>query len=917
MAAVDEAGERLASAGERWYALDPSDVAARLGVDPAVGLGAVRAAELLAKNGPNALPVEQPPSALRRLLAEYTSYMQIILVGAAIVSLVIQQWATAIVLFVITLFNALVGLRQAGKAESAMNALQSMMKATARVRRDGVEAEIPAEQLVAGDVVLISAGDEVPADGRIVTSSALQIDESALTGESVPAAKDAETLSGGEIGPGEQSNMAFMHTPVTHGSAVVVVTGTGSDTQVGKIAHMLSATAAEETPLTRQMNTLTLWIVAAAGVTMIVMFALGLARGQGWKMLFDTAVALAIAAIPLALPLVVQVVLSLGSVELAKQKAIVKDLPSVETLGFTSAINSDKTGTLTMNQMTAVEVVDPTDRYAITGTGYSLEGKISHPAGKTDTLDAAILPYVVASDTKLVDGKVVGDPTEGALLVLAHKAGVFIDGTREQLPRLATLPFDPSYKLMATFNRAKDASGRAVVRCFVKGAAPAVLARAATALANGTSVPWDDALRQRAEQHVQRMGEAGLRVMAGAFRDLDPASFDPDGDLLALVRNLEMTSLVGMVDPPREESKAAVADAQAAHIRVRMVTGDDVVTGAAIARQLNIPGKAILGADFAALSEAERLERIDHIGVVGRVAPEHKVLLAETLKKQGHVVAMTGDGVNDAPAIKAADIGVAMGSGTEVAKNAGRMILSDDNFATIVYAVEQGRKLYDNLSKYIRFVLLELVAFVLTFLGATLFDLAAGQPFTPVQILWINFLVNAPFGVALGFDKETPGLMDRHPRPRGQSILTRGVMITCGLVGLFIAIANLALIATGKNHYGSVKTGQSMGLVAFSLMLVVAAFEARSETATAFDTGIFNSSKMNLIAVAEVAGAFLITQADFMNHLLGTARLTAAQWGFSALAAVVLLLGWEAGKWIARRRTQPARPHRPADRDRT
>ena len=495
MAISDQVQAPEGPAVAAWYALSAEEVTTRLGVDPATGLSAARAAELLAKNGPNALPVEQPPPAIRRLLAEYTSYMQIILVGAAIVSLVIQQWATAIVLFVITLFNALVGLRQAGKAESAMNALQSMMKATARVRRDGTEAQIPAEQVVVGDVVLISAGDEVPADGRIVTSSALQIDESALTGESVPAAKDAETLSGGEVGPGEQSNMAFMHTPVTHGSAVVVVTGTGSDTQVGKIAHMLSATAKEETPLTRQMNTLTLWIVGAAGLTMIVMFALGLSRGQGWKMLFDTAVALAIAAIPLALPMVVQVVLSLGSVELAKEKAIVKDLPSVETLGFTSAINSDKTGTLTMNQMTAVEVVDPTDRYAITGIGYSLEGKISHPAGRADTIDAAILPYVVASDTKLVDGTVVGDPTEGALLVLAHKAGVFIDGTREQLPRLATLPFDPSYKLMATFNQAKDASGREVVRCFVKGAAPAVMARAATALANGTSVAWDDTLR--------------------------------------------------------------------------------------------------------------------------------------------------------------------------------------------------------------------------------------------------------------------------------------------------------------------------------------------------------------------------------------------------------------------------------------
>jgi P-type Ca2+ transporter type 2C len=910
MAVTDQVrapGGPVGEGATAWYTLTADEVAAKLDVDPAVGLSAARAAGLLASHGPNALPVEQPPSAIRRFLAEYTSYMQIILVGAAIVSLVIKEWSTATVLIVITLFNALIGLRQQGKAESAMNALQSMMEATARVRRDGAEAEIPAEQLVPGDVVLIAAGDEVPADGRIVASSALQIDESALTGESVPAAKDAETLTGAELGPGEQSDMAFMHTPVTHGSGVVIVTGTGSDTQVGKIAHMLSATAKEQTPLTRQMNTLTLWIVGAAGVTMVIMFALGLSRGQPWKTLFDTAVALAIAAIPLALPMVVQVVLSLGSVELAKQKAIVKDLPSVETLGFTSAINSDKTGTLTMNQMTAVEVVDPTDRYAITGTGYSLEGKIMHPAGKTDTLDAAILPYVVASDARLVDGKVVGDPTEGALLVLAHKAGVFIDATREQLPRLATLPFDPSYKLMATFCQGTDGSGNHVVRCFVKGAAPAVMARAATALANGKSIPWDAGLRQRAEQHVQRMERSGLRVMAGAYRDLEPAEFDPDGDLLALVRDLEMTSLVGMVDPPREESKTAVADAQAAHIRVRMVTGDDVVTGAAIAGQLGIPGEAILGADFAALPEAERLERIDRIGVVGRVAPEHKVLLAETLKKKGHVVAMTGDGVNDAPAIKAADIGVAMGTGTEVAKNAGRMILSDDNFATIVYAVEQGRMLYDNLSKYIRFVLLELVAFVLTFLGATVFDIAAGQPFTPAQILWINFLVNAPFGVALGFDEQTPGLMSRHPRPRGQSVLTRGVMITCGLAGLFIAVANLALIATGKNHYGSIKTGQSMGLVAFSLMLVVAAFEARSEKATAFDTDVFNSAKMNVIAAAEIAGAFLITQADFMRRLLGTAQLTAAQWGFAALAAVVLLLGWEAGKLIARRGARSGR----------
>jgi Ca2+-transporting ATPase len=367
-----------------------------------------------------------------------------------------------------------------------------------------------------------------------------------------------------------------------------------------------------------------------------------------------------------------------------------------------------------------------------------------------------------------------------------------------------------------------------------------------------------------------------------------------------------------MVDPPREESKQAVVDAQAAHIRVRMVTGDDVVTGAAIAQQLGIPGDAILGADFAALSEPERMVRIDSIGVVGRVAPEHKVMLANTLKKKGDVVAMTGDGVNDAPAIKAADIGIAMGSGTEVAKNASRMILSDDNFATIVYAVEQGRKLYDNLNKYIRFVLLMLVAFVLTFLGATLFNIAAGEPFTTPQVLWIHFLISAPFGVALGFDEATPGLMGMQPRPRGESVLTPAVKVTAGLVGLFIAIASLIVLEIGIHHYHSVAIGQSNAFTAFILMMVVAAFESRSELATALTTDTFNSPRMNKIALAELIGAVLVTNWDALQRILGTTELTTQQGGIAILSAIALLVAWEGAKWYARERLAAAPPATPA-----
>ena len=391
---------------------------------------------------------------------------------------------------------------------------------------------------------------------------------------------------------------------------------------------------------------------------------------------------------------------------------------------------------------------------------------------------------------------------------------------------------------MATFNSATDESGKSVVRCFVKGAAPAVIDRTTSALSAGASVPWDDDLKKRAEDAVTRMEGEGHRVMAAAFRDLDPAAFDAEGDLLGYVTELEMTSLVAMVDPPRDESKAAVRDAQAAHIRVRMVTGDDVTTGAAIAEQLGIPGEAMLGTEFAALSEDERLARIDDIGVVGRVAPEHKVLLVETLRKKGEVVAMTGDGVNDAPAIKAADIGIAMGTGTSVAKNAGNMILSDDNFATIVRAVEMGRKVYDNLNKFIRFVILELVAYIITFLGASILNIAAGQPFSPSEILYINFLVNAPLGVALGMDKEAPGLMSLRPRSRDASIMTKGLLTTAGLVGLFMAVCTLVLISYGTSHYDSVAVGTSMAVTTFSLMLIAGAFQARSVTATVFTTEI-------------------------------------------------------------------------------
>jgi Ca2+-transporting ATPase len=891
---------------ERWYAISPDEVARKLGVDPASGLSAAKAAEVLKTDGPNALPAEQPPPGWKLFLAQYRSYMQIILVAAAVASLLIGQFATGLAVLLITALNALGGLRQQGKAESAMNALQSMLKTSARVRRDSTEVKIDADQVVVGDVVLLAAGDDVCADGRLVEATSLQIDESALTGESVPASKSTEVITDQNPVLGDQSNMAFMNTPVTHGSGVMIVTGTGGNTAVGTISGMLKSAPSLKTPLTKQLDTLTLWIAGAAGLTIAIMFALGIARGQSTQTIFTTAIALALAAVPMAMPTVLQVILSSGSRDLAAHGAVVKSLDSVETLGSTSAINSDKTGTLTMNQVTVVEVIDPTDRYAISGIGYGLDGEVQHTAGNTNTIEAAILPFVITNDAKLVNGKVVGDPTEGALLVLGHKVKLDIEGTQDAYPRLATLPFDPTYKLMAAFCDTKDESGNPVVRVFVKGAAPAVIGRATTALAKGETRPWGEQQNQRADQEMARLGSKGLRIMAAAMKDIDPTDFDPDGDLLSQVQGLQLTALVGMIDPPRPESLDAVRSAQDANIHVRMVTGDDVVTGAAVAKQLGIPGEAILGTDLAAMSDAERLERIDTIGVVGRVAPEHKVLMVETLRKKGEVVAMTGDGVNDAPAIKAADIGIAMGTGTQVAKNAGRMILTDDNFATIVRAVSEGRKLYDNMLKYIRFMLVALVAYVVTFLLASLLNIAGGQPFSAVQILWINFLITAPIGIALGLDKETPGLMRRKPRPRAASIMSPAVIITVGLVGVFMSVAIDVLIVAGKHHYDKLDIASTMGLVAFSLMLVAAAFESRDEKASILSLETFDNRTLNITAVVEIALAILIARGGGLTSLLGAAALTSTQWMWGALPALVLLILWELGKALARRRASSA-----------
>lgn len=893
--------------GRAWHTFSVDEALRDQGVNPAAGLSATEAEARLKQYGPNTFTAEKKEPGWRAFVRQYQDPMQIVLLVAGIVSgVAIQQWGTALLLLALTLFNALMGLRQEGKAEASVAALQQMMIVKSKVRRGGQVTEIPAEQLVTGDIVVLEAGDRVPADGRIIRAATLEIDESALTGESAPVPKQVKPVASVDTPLGDRVDMAYMNTEVTRGAGDILVTATGMATEVGHISGMLQTTKLEQTPLTKQLNKLTNQIVIIAMLALIASLALGYAHGQSLNTLFLTGVAFAIAAIPTGLPAIVTFLLATGTTTLANAGAIVKRLRSVETLGSTSAINSDKTGTLTLNQMTAIEMAIPGQRFTISGGGYSTDGQITRGGGKASIdLDPYLLPMALASDAVIKNGELVGDPTEGALVVLAAKGGIDAVTTRQELPRVAEVPFDAAYKLMATFHKMKGSDGREVIRCFVKGAPDQLLARSSQGLdADQKTVPIDS-LREQFIAENERLGNQGLRVMAVARKDL---SFVPSGDLLSQVTDLTLLALVGIVDPPRPEAKDSIAKARDAGIEVRMITGDHAVTAAAIAQQLGIPGRAITGADFAALSDNEALRQIGETGVIARVTPEHKVRLVEVLKKTGKIVAMTGDGVNDAPALKKADIGVAMGiTGTDVSKEAAVMILTDDNFATIIRAVELGRALYDNLMKYIRFQMGSLFGFILTFLGSALFNVLAGVPFLPLQTLWVNFTVDVFLSIGLGLGTPTPGLMKRPPRPSDEQILPRRLAVELVAIGLVLAACTLGVIqyAVAGAHWGNT-VARTMGLTTFSIASIFFALETNDQLRSVFSREILESHKLLQMCGWSLLATFLVTAPDFMNRIFATTNLTVGQWVICiAVGSLVLWLS-EIAKIFRRRGEAPS-----------
>ena len=882
-----------------WHALDPDAALAAQGVSIDGGLTSAEVEARRATYGKNLFAEAKQVSRWQAFSSQYADPMQIVLLIAGVACLFLPgQFYTGVFLIILTLFNAWMALNQEGKAEASASALQGMMVVKVKVRRNGELVEIPMDELVPGDIVNIEAGDLVPGDARILTAATLEIDESALTGESVPTPKQVDAVAA-DAALGDRVDMAFMNCQVTRGAGTILIVTTGMATEVGHISGMLQGTAVEKTPLTKQLDALTNQILVIAGIALVISIVLGLYRGIQAQELFLSAVAFAVAAIPTALPAVVTAILSKGSQTLAGAGAIMKRLRSVETLGSTSALNSDKTGTLTLNQMTAVQMAVVGRRYSISGDGYSTVGQISHAGGQPDVpLEQYLLPMALCADAEVRDGGLVGDPTEGALVVLAAKGGVDPTLTRERYPRVATLPFDAAYKMMATFHAMQDARGKDVIRGYIKGAPDQLLARAVSAHGpDGAEVPVAK-LHDRYLAENERLGTQGLRVMATGQKDFDPARFDPDGDLLAALDGLTLLAMVGIVDPPRPAAKDAIAQAKAAGIQVRMITGDHAVTAGAIAAKLGIEGRAVTGADFRAMSDEEAMRQIDGIGVIARVSPEDKVHLVDILRKKGHVVGMTGDGVNDAPALKKADIGIAMGiTGTEVSKQAAVMILTDDNFGTILRAVGLGRAVYDNMMRFIRYQMAGLFGYIATFLGSSLLNILGGIPFLPLQTMWLNFTVNVFQGIGLGYGRPREGLMAVPPRPKEQKIMPRRLGTWLVFSGLVMAAGTLGVLWWANNAYGDV-IARTMAMTVFALYRLFSSLETADEDESLFGGSILSNKPLLMATALSVLTIILATELGFLQRLLGTVSLSADQWAVCIVVPLSLIVVEEGRKLL-------------------
>ncbi len=917
------------------------------------GLTTAEAQSRLAQAGPNEL-TEQPPTPLwRRVVDQLRDFVVLLLIAAAVVSVILGDTAEAAAILAIVVLNAVIGVVQESRAEASLAALKKLAAPEARVVRDGHHINVPARELVPGDIVSLEAGNFVPADLRLVESINLRIEEAALTGESLPAEKRAALTIDRDAPLGDRANTAFSGTLVANGRGTGVVIATGTSTQIGLIAQMLAAVEIEDTPLQKRLDGLGRQLSIGALIVVAAVFVVGVLRGADLLEEFIIAVSLAIAAVPEGLPAVVTVTLALGMREMVNRHALIRRLASVETLGSASVICSDKTGTLTQNAMTVTHLWVDGHTFTVSGDGYQPVGQFldsddnldfsKHPAVLT-TLWAGLLANdarleVSGTDDDKTTYRMVGDPTEGALIVAAAKAGLWRDPLTKAFPRVAEVPFDSERKTMSTlhgvheplpeyspFNRPHEAPPH--VLC-VKGAPDVVLAACTAMQRIGDEVkPLTDERRQRILAANSQFAGQALRVLAVAYRPYteSPESLTPEsGD-----RDLVFVGLIGMIDPPRPEVAPALNLARKAGIRTVMITGDFPDTAEAIARSIGLlrpGGKVMPGAQLDGLDDAGLQRVVAETDVFARVSPAHKVKIVDALQKGGAVVAMTGDGVNDAPALKRADIGVAMGlTGTDVAKGAAAMVLTDDNYASIVAAVEQGRIIYANIRKFVFFLLSSNVAEIMIIFLATLAGLPS--PLTAIQLLWLNLITDGAPALALAMEKGDPDVMDHPPRPKTepivngpmrlgivvQTIAQTSVTLAALIFGLGFALESAGLGGLGavlSFNWGGlsgeqqellIRTGETMAFATLSLAELFRAYTVRSERTSLFRLGVFSNRTMQWAVGISLTLLLLVINVPFLQPFFNTHALTSTEWGIVVALAVIPAVAEELTKLYLRRK---------------
>ena len=894
--------------GKIWHHLPSKEVLGVFQVEPEKGLDTLQVKWRTDEFGPNALTARRGKTKLERFMLQFHQPLIYILIVAGIITAALGEGVDSAVIFGVVLVNAIVGYIQEAKAVGALEALAKSMITEAVVIRSGATKRIPAEELVPGDVVVLRSGDKVPADLRLVSVKDLRVDESALTGESVPVGKLTDLLPQDSV-LGDRRNMAYASTMVTYGQAAGVVIGTGDCTEIGRISTMVSEADELATPLTRKITKFShilLWaILALAAVT----FLAGVLRGEKAADMFMAAVALAVGAIPEGLPAAVTVILAMGVSRMASRGAIIRKLPAVETLGGASVICSDKTGTLTENQMTVTAIFAGRSTHEVSGAGYRPEGTIEGFDDQNQALRTTLLAGLLCNDTRIEysesGDKVIGDPTEAALVVAAGKGGLRLEDEARGLPRLDTLPFESEHQYMATMHDQGASNPRLV---FFKGSVEAVLERAVKELqADGTLKPLDaDTIRAE----VERLGLEGMRVLAMACKELPAEKSSLDhGDVSS---DLLFIGLTAMIDPPRPEAIQAVQAFHRAGVKVKMITGDHAVTAAAIGVQLGLgittcPGRptcqVMTGADMSRISDDELVAKAVDTAVFARVAPDQKLRLVMALQSRGEVVAMTGDGVNDAPALKQADIGVAMGKGgTEATKEASDMVLTDDNFATIGAAVEEGRGVYDNLLKFIVWTLPTNIGEGLVIFAAIL--LGVSLPILPVQILWINMTTAGCLGLMLAFEPKEPGIMDRSPRDPGMPILDTELYIRIIMVGGMLLFAAFGLYEWELRTSGVQEQARTVAVNVFVMVEAFYLFNSRSFSRSPFALGLWTNPWVVGGFFFMIALQLCFTYVPFMNTLFGSAPIGLLPWlkiiGVSILAFIIV----EFEKWL---RNRPAK----------